>query len=77
MLRASQPKECTVSLNKELLEILACPKCRHSVESVDSERGLKCARCQVVYPVRDEIPVLLVEEAVPAELWEQGRRSVK
>ncbi|WP_035068268.1 Trm112 family protein [Nitratidesulfovibrio termitidis] len=66
-----------MSLNKELLEILVCPKCRQPVEPVDNERGLKCAQCKVVYPVRDEIPVMLVEEAVPAEMWEQGQRSVK
>lgn len=66
-----------MSLNKELLEILACPKCRQSVVPVDGERGLLCAQCRVVYPVRDEIPVMLVEEAVPQERWDEGQRSVR
>lgn len=64
-------------LNKELLEILACPKCRGTLTVVDGEQGLKCEACAVVYPVRDEIPVMLIEEAVPVAAWESGTRSAK
>jgi hypothetical protein len=64
-------------LNKELLDILACPKCKGGLELLPHEEGLKCAACGVVYPVRDEIPVMLVDEAVPADKWEQGVRENK
>jgi len=46
---------------KELLEILACPICKESVE-LEGER-LICSRCRKAYPVRNQIPVMLVEEA--------------
>lgn len=62
-------------LNKELLDILACPACRGELTLLDGEEGLRCPACAVVYPVRDEIPVMLVEEAVAAEDWERGERT--
>jgi uncharacterized protein YbaR (Trm112 family) len=65
-----------MALNTELLKILACPKCKGNLELLDREEGLKCAACAIVYPVRDEIPVMLIEEAVPVEKWEQGQREV-
>ena len=63
-------------LYRELLHILACPKCKGSLELLGAEEGLKCAACAVVYPIRDEIPVMLIEEAVPAKKWDQGQREV-
>lgn len=62
-------------LSKELLEILACPKCKADIAATPAEDGLICASCGVVYPVRDEIPIMLVEEAVPLAAWERGKRS--
>jgi uncharacterized protein YbaR (Trm112 family) len=52
-------------ISPELLEILRCPKCRSEVELKDDESGLKCVNpdCRLVYPVKDEIPVMIVEEA--------------
>ena len=64
-----------MALNKELLQILACPKCKGGLELLDREEGLKCAACALVYPVREEIPVMLVDEAVPVAKWEQGVRE--
>ncbi len=64
-------------LNKELLDILACPACKGELELVGAEEGLRCPACAVVYPVREEIPVMLTDEAVPVAAWEQGRRSAK
>ena len=61
-----------MALNKELLQILACPKCKGGLELLDREEGLKCDACGLVYPVREEIPVMLVDEAVPVAKWEQG-----
>lgn len=63
-------------LNKELLAILACPKCRGTLKLLENEEGLACKACAVIYPVRDEIPVLLIEEAIALAQWEQGTRSV-
>jgi uncharacterized protein YbaR (Trm112 family) len=64
-----------VNVSKELLEILACPKCKSSVEPTSDGEGLACAQCAVVYPVREDIPVMLVEEAIPAARWQQGDRG--
>lgn len=55
-------------MNKELLQLLACPRCRGTLELVEEhgqEQGLSCAACAVLYPIRDSIPVMLVEEALP------------
>ena len=48
---------------KELLEILVCPICKTPVKMTPDNAGLKCETCGRVYPVRDDIPVMLVEEA--------------
>ena len=52
-----------MALDKKLLEILACPACKKPVRAVDEERFLACEECGRRYPVRDGIPVMLVEEA--------------
>jgi len=44
-------------LDKELMEILACPKCKGKVEYNDAKDGLVCPACKLEYPVRDDIPV--------------------
>ncbi len=66
-----------MSLNKELLNILACPKCKGDIELVGREEGLKCAECSVVYPIKEEIPIMLIDEAVPLADWEKGVRERK
>lgn len=66
-----------MALNKELLKILACPKCKGDLELLPQEEGLKCGACDVVYPVREEIPVMLIDEAVPVAKWDQGVRQSK
>jgi len=58
-----------MSLNKELLDILACPKCKGELELKPGEDGLACAKCQIVYPVQDEIPIMLVDQAIPEKDW--------
>ena len=54
-----------MAFSPELLEILRCPKCKSKVEIKPDESGLKGtnSECALVYPIRDEIPVMLVEEA--------------
>ncbi len=50
-------------LNKELLDILACPKCKGPVQLTDQEDGLVCPACKLRYKIRDGIPVMLIDEA--------------
>lgn len=52
-----------MAISKELLEILVCPICKAVVEIKPDNSGLKCVECRRVYPIRDEIPVMLVDEA--------------
>jgi hypothetical protein len=52
-------------LKPELLEILACPKCKDRVVLDADGEHLRCERCRLLYPIREDIPIMLVEEAVP------------
>ena len=52
-------------INKDLLDILACPKCKGVVRLTENEDGLICDQCQLLYEIRDEIPIMLIEEAKP------------
>lgn len=54
-----------MAISSELLEILVCPKCKTKVESTTDGNALRCtnSECRLVYPVRDDIPVMLIEEA--------------
>lgn len=45
------------------LDILVCPVCKTRLDLLGDESGLKCVSCRRVYPIRDEIPVMLPEEA--------------
>ncbi len=53
----------SMAISKDLLEILVCPLCKAPVELQPDQKGLKCVECKRVYPVRDDIPVMLVDEA--------------
>jgi uncharacterized protein YbaR (Trm112 family) len=59
--------EVVMGVSEELLRILACPKCKGDLRMTPSGGGLACGACRLVYPVRDEIPVMLVDEALPLE----------
>ncbi len=50
-------------IKKELLEILACPACRGKIVHDEEKDVLTCCECKRSYPIRDDIPVMLVEEA--------------
>jgi uncharacterized protein YbaR (Trm112 family) len=52
-----------VNLDPALLDILACPNCRATLRADDDAAELVCTSCGFAYPVRDDIPVLLVDEA--------------
>jgi uncharacterized protein YbaR (Trm112 family) len=52
-----------MAVSQELLDILVCPLCKASLELVHEQTGLKCVQCKRVYPIRDDIPVMLIDEA--------------
>jgi len=52
-----------MAIPQEWLDILACPVCKTPVKLTADNSELKCEKCRRVYPVRDGIPVMLVEEA--------------
>lgn len=52
-----------MSLNKKLLEIIICPKCRGKIRYDEKLNGIICDQCKLMYEIKDDIPVLLAEEA--------------
>lgn len=54
-------------VKEELLKILVCPKCKGNLEYREKEEKLICHKCKLAYPVVDDIPVMLVEEAEKIE----------
>jgi len=56
-----------MAINSELLEILACPKCKGDVRLTDEQDGLICDGCKLMYPIKDDIPVMLIDEAIRLE----------
>jgi LSD1 subclass zinc finger protein len=50
-------------IDKDLLEILVCPACKQPLDYRPSPESLKCRQCHRVYPVKDDIPIMLVDEA--------------
>jgi uncharacterized protein YbaR (Trm112 family) len=56
-----------LTIPKYALDILVCPVCKTRMELLADESGLKCVSCRRVYPIRDEIPVMLPEEATIVE----------
>ena len=50
-------------ISKELLAILACPKCKGPVVLNEQKNGLICSKCKLLYEIRDDIPVMLIDEA--------------
>jgi len=54
-------------ISQELLEILACPKCKGEIHLNSSDDGLVCDACRLMYPIREDIPVMLIDEAIKLE----------
>ena len=52
-------------ISKELLEILVCPKCKGELKLTKEKDGLICERCKLIYPIKEDIPIMLIEEAKP------------
>jgi len=57
-----------MALKKELLDILACPKCKGDIHLNPAEDGLICEKCRLLYEIRDDIPIMLIEEAKPIDI---------
>lgn len=56
-----------MAIDKELIEILACPKCKGDVVFDEDKNCIVCENCKLKYEVRDDIPIMLPEEALPLE----------
>ena len=56
-----------MTLSLQLLEILACPQCKGAVSADEKHTRIVCKACQIAFPVRDDIPVMLIDEAIPLE----------
>lgn len=54
-----------MSLSAQLLSFLVCPRCKGSLDYREAESALECARCRLRFPVRDDIPIMLLDEATP------------
>ena len=52
-----------MAISPELLEILVCPACKSDLQLKPDGSGLRCVNCHRLYPIRDDIPVMLIDEA--------------
>jgi uncharacterized protein len=52
-----------MGISKELLEILVCPKCKGEVRLNQAQDGLICEKCRLLYEIREDIPIMLIDEA--------------
>ena len=62
-------------LDPNLLAILFCPKCKGELVLSEDPPSLTCARCRLVYPIREGIPILLIDEARPMDRPEQDPKT--
>ena len=66
-------KESDMALSKELLDILVCPKCKGEIHLNEKGDGLICEACQLEYRIEDDIPIMLIDEAIP--LSNKGKKE--
>lgn len=52
-----------MAISKDLLDILACPKCKGELQLTDAQDGLICNACKLRYPIKEDIPIMLIDEA--------------
>ncbi len=57
-----------MAISEALLNILACPKCKGDIHLNDTGDGLVCEACRLLYEIRDDIPIMLIDEAKPLNL---------
>lgn len=53
-----------MGISKELLDILACPKCKGEIHLNEKGDGLICDACKLMYPIKEDIPIMLIDEAI-------------
>lgn len=53
-----------MTISQELLAILACPKCKGEIQLTPEGDGLVCRACRLKYPIKDDIPIMLIDEAI-------------
>ncbi len=56
-----------MAISQELLDILACPKCKGDIYLNETKDGLICGKCKLLYEIKDDIPIMLIDEAKPTE----------
>jgi uncharacterized protein YbaR (Trm112 family) len=56
-----------MAIKKDLLDILACPKCKGDLRLNESGNGLICDNCKLLYHIKDDIPIMLIDEAEKIE----------
>ncbi len=54
-----------MAVSQELLEILVCPKCKGDIRLNEEKDGLLCDHCKLKYEIKDDIPIMLIDEATP------------
>jgi uncharacterized protein YbaR (Trm112 family) len=52
-----------MAIDKDLLDILACPQCKGDVALTEKGDGLICKKCKLLYEIKDDIPIMLIDEA--------------
>lgn len=52
-----------MAIDKELLEILCCPQCKGPLRLTENQDGFICEACRLKYPIKDDIPVMLIDQA--------------
>lgn len=62
-------------ITPDLLEMLRCPACYGELDPLDQDRGLECQECGRVYPIRDGIPVMMLDEASPPRAEISGKQE--
>ncbi len=56
-----------MAVSQDLLDILACPKCKGELRLTERQDGLACQACKLLYQIKDDIPIMLIDEALPLE----------
>jgi uncharacterized protein len=66
-LTSHKKRGAIMALSKELLDILACPKCKGDIYLNEAQDGLICDACKLLYHIKDDIPIMLIDEATKLE----------
>jgi uncharacterized protein len=56
-----------MAVSQQLLDILVCPKCKGKIHLNETQNGLICDQCRLIYEIRDDIPIMLIDKAKPVQ----------